>query len=223
MRLEVKGLVKEFPAPLFSGGAPLRALDGADLEADTGITGLGGANGSGKTTLFKTLAGILEADSGTILIGGSAASPERLRGIAAYCPANPRSFYFRLTASENLRFFGALAGLSPAEAAERAGKLAPRLGLSAADLRRRFDRLSEGNMQKISLIRALSRRAPILLLDEPFRGLDGIACRGLLELIAEAGRNSTVLVTSHSRELLAAAAARTLRIDQGRMPPGGPQ
>jgi ABC-2 type transport system ATP-binding protein len=223
MRLEVKGLVKEFPAPFFSGGTPLRALDGADLEADTGVTGVGGANGSGKTTLFKTLAGVLEKDAGTILAGGESAPAERLRELAAYCPANPRSFYFRLTARENLRFFGALAGLSPAESEARAAKLAPRLGLSAADLGRRFDRLSEGNMQKVSLLRALSRRAPILLLDEPFRGLDGIACRGLLELIAEAGKSSTVLVTSHSRELLAAAAARTLRIDQGRMPPGGPQ
>ncbi|MBI5744365.1 MAG: ABC transporter ATP-binding protein [Elusimicrobia bacterium] len=223
MRLEVKGLIKIFPAPPLSGGAPLHALDGADLDADTGVTGIGGANGSGKTTLFRTLAGILEADSGMILAGGEAAGPERLRELAAYCPSNPRSFYFRLTAAENLRFFGALAGLSAAEAAERAGKLAPRLGLAPADLGRRFDRLSEGNMQKVSLIRAFSRRTPLLLLDEPFRGLDGVACRGLLELIEEAARGATVLLTSHSRELLNAAAERQLRIDQGRMPPGGPQ
>lgn len=222
MRLEVKGLVKVFPAPPLSGGAGTRALDGADLELDTGVTGLGGANGSGKTTLLKTLAGVLEADGGMILAAGKPASPERLRELAAYCPANPRSFYFRLSAAENLRFFGALAGLPPAAAAERAARLADALGLSAADLERRFDRLSEGNMQKVSLIRALSRRAPLLLLDEPFRGLDGIACRGLLDLIAEAGRDSAVLVTSHSRELLAAAAPRTLRIEKGRMPPGGP-
>ncbi|MCM2266653.1 MAG: ABC transporter ATP-binding protein [Elusimicrobiales bacterium] len=223
MRLEVKGLVKVFPAPLFSGGTDLRALDGADLDADTGVTGVGGANGSGKTTLFKTLAGILEADGGTILAGGAVSGAGRLRQLAAYCPANPRSFYFRLTAAENLRFFGALAGLPPAEAAARAAKLADRVGLATADLERRFDRLSEGNMQKVSLIRAFSRRAPLLLLDEPFRGLDGIACRGLLELIAETGLTATVLVTSHSRELLGAAAKQTLRIEKGRMPPGGTQ
>lgn len=222
MRLEVKGLVKVFPAPPLSGGRGVRALDGADLEADTGVTGVGGANGSGKTTLFRTLAGVLEPDGGMILAGGEAASSARLRELAAYCPPNPRSFYFRLTAAENLRFFGALAGLSPAEAAARAAALADRLGLAEADLGRRFDRLSEGTMQKVSLVRALSRRAPLLLLDEPFRGLDGTACRGLLELIAEAALSSTVIVTSHSRELLAAAAPRTLRIEKGRMPPGGP-
>lgn len=221
MRLEVKGLVKVFPAPPLSGGADTRALDGADLDLDTGVTGLGGANGSGKSTLLKTLAGVLEADGGMILAAGRPAGPERLRELAAYCPANPRSFYFRLTAAENLRFFGALAGLSPAEASDRALKLADRLGFARPDLERRFDRLSEGNMQKVSLLRAFSRRAPLLLLDEPFRGLDGLACRGLLELIEEAGRGAAVLVTSHSRELLAAAAPRTLRIDKGRMPPGG--
>ena len=173
MRLEVKGLIKVFPAPVFSGGRPVRALAGADLEAGPGVTGLGGANGSGKTTLFRTLAGVLEPDGGTITLDGLPASSEKLRALAALCPANPRTFYFRLTAAENLRFFGALAGLAPAEAAARAVRLADRLGLAAADLERRFDRLSEGNMQKVSLIRAFSRRAPLLLLDEPFRGLAG--------------------------------------------------
>jgi ABC-type multidrug transport system ATPase subunit len=221
MLLEVKGLVKVFPGPVFSGTGPQKALAGADFEADTGVTGLGGPNGSGKTTLFKTLAGILEADGGAILAGGEPADARRLRTLAAYCPANPRSFYFRLSAAENLRFFGALAGLAPAETAARAAKLAARLGLSPADLDRRFDRLSEGNMQKVSLIRAFSRQAPLLLLDEPFRGLDGISTRGLLELIAEAGLSSTVLLTSHSRDLLSAAAQRTLRIENGRVPAGG--
>jgi ABC-type multidrug transport system ATPase subunit len=223
MRLEVKGLEKVFPAPAFSGGRPVRALAGVDLEAGPGVTGLGGANGSGKTTLLRTLAGVLEPDAGAILAGGESASPERLREITALCPANPRSFYFRLTASENLRFFGALAGLSPAKAAARAERLAERLNMPPAELARRFDRLSEGNMQKVSLIRTFSRKTPVLLLDEPFRGLDGIACRGLLDLIAEAGLDSAVLVCSHQRDLLESAARRTLRIENGRITNGGPK
>lgn len=223
MKLEVRGLVKVFSAPFFSGGAPLRVLDGLDLEAGAGVTGLGGANGSGKTTLFRTLAGVIEADGGAILADGRPASSGRLRELAAYCPPNPRSFYFRLSALENLRFFGALAGLPAAQALERAGRLAERLSLSRADLERRFDRLSEGNMQKVSLIRTFSRRAPLLLLDEPFRGLDGLACTGLLGLIAEAGRSAVVLLTSHSRELMTAAAPRALRMDRGLVLPGRPQ
>ncbi|OGR76395.1 MAG: hypothetical protein A2X32_12430 [Elusimicrobia bacterium GWC2_64_44] len=217
MKLEVRGLVKIFPAPPFSGGAPLRALAGASLEAGTGVTGVGGANGSGKTTLFKTLAGVLEADGGEIRAGGEPADSARLRELAAYCPPNPRSFYFRLSAAENLRFFGALAGLTAAQALDRALHLADRLKLSRPDLERRFDRLSEGTMQKVSLIRAFSRRPPILLLDEPFHGLDGLACTGLLELIAEVSRATTVLLTSHSRELMASAAHRSLRLDAGRI------
>ncbi len=217
MKFEARGLIKIFPAPLFSGGVALRALDGAAMEAAPGVTGVEGPNGSGKTTLFRALAGIIEADGGQVLADGAPAGPEELRKLAAYCPANPRNFYFRLTAAENLRFFGALAGLSPHEASASALALAGRLGLAQADLDRRFDRLSEGNMQKVSLIRTLSRRARLLLLDEPFRGLDAAACAGLLELIKETGRDRAVLISSHSPELLRAAAGRIVKMEAGRI------
>ena len=198
----------------------MRALDGLDLEAGTGVLGVEGPNGSGKTTLFKVLAGVIEADGGTLRAGDGPAGAERLRGLAAYCPANPRAFYFRLSAAENLRFFGALAGLSSRLALERAKRLAGELGLSAADLERRFDRLSEGNMQKVSLIRSFSRRAPLLLLDEPFRGLDESSRRGLLELIKKTGEVSTVIVSSHSPELLREAAGRIVSLAGGRIKTG---
>ncbi len=216
MKFEARNLIKLFPAPLFSGAKPLRALDGLNLEAGPGITGLEGPNASGKTTLLRTLAGIIEADGGLITAGERAAGPEQLRETAAYCPANPRGFYFRLSAAENLRFFGALAGLTPDEAAAAALALAGRLGLAASDLERRFDRLSEGNMQKVSLIRTLSRRAQLLLLDEPFRGLDAAACAGLQELIKENGRDRAVVVSSHSPELLRAVAGRIIKMEKGR-------
>jgi ABC-2 type transport system ATP-binding protein len=217
MKFEARKLAKVFPAPFFSGGAPLRALDGLDLQAGPGVLGVEGPNGSGKTTLFKTLAGIIEADEGTIFTEKEAAGAERLRELTAYCPSNPRAFYFRLSAEENLRFFGALAGLSADQALERGRLLADKLGLSAADLGRRFDRLSEGNMQKVSLIRSFSRRAPLLLLDEPFRGLDTDSQQGLLELIKEAGKDSSVIISSHSPELLRATAYKILRIEAGRI------
>lgn len=220
MELQARNLAKTFPPPFFSGAAPVAALAGLDLEAGPGALGIEGPNGSGKTTLFKLLAGIIEADGGEILAGGSPAGSQRLRGLAAYCPSNPRTFYFRLSAAENLRFFGALAGLSPALALERASALAGRLGLSAADLERRFDKLSEGNMQKVSLIRAFSRRSPLLLLDEPFRGLDAAACAGLLELIKEAARDAAVLLSSHNPALLRQAAGRTLALEAGRLKGG---
>jgi len=217
MLIEVSGLEKIFPAPFFSRAAPLRALTGVTLAVGPGVLGFEGPNGSGKTTLFKVLAGILETDGGTIAVDGQAAGSARLRALAAFCPPNPRSFYYRLSALENLRFFGALAGISPAQAVERARELGARLALAPADLERRFDRLSEGNMQKVSLVRAFSRRAPLLLLDEPFHGLDEKACAGLIALIAETGRSSTVLLSSHSRALLAAAADKTFRLEAGRL------
>ncbi|HBA60971.1 MAG TPA: hypothetical protein DCZ92_09160 [Elusimicrobia bacterium] len=215
MFIEARGIEKTFPAPAFGGGAGLRALAGLDLKAGTGITGLAGPNGSGKTTALKVLAGVLLADSGEVLADGKPESPERLRALVSYCPANPRGFYFRISAAENLRFFGALAGLPPAEAAGAAAELAPPLGLSAADLGRRFDALSEGTMQKVSLLRALSRRAPVLLLDEPFRGLDEAACAGLLGLLSGLSGSTAVVIASHDAALLGKAAGRILRITDG--------
>jgi ABC-type multidrug transport system ATPase subunit len=217
MKFEARNLTKAFPAPLFSGARTLRALDGVNFEGGPGVTGVEGPNGSGKTTLFRALAGVLEADGGQVLADGGPAGAEALRCLAAFCPANPRAFYFRLSAAENLRFFGALAGLSPREAAESALALAGRLGLAAPELHRRFDHLSEGNMQKVSLIRAFSRSPRLLLLDEPFRGLDAAACSGLTELIKESGRDRAVVISSHSPELLRAAAGRIVRMEAGRL------
>ena len=221
--LEARGLVKIFPPPPFSGGAGLRALDGVDLAAGPGALGLEGPNGSGKTTLLKTLAGVLEADGGAITAGGKPADPAALRRLSALCPPNPRSFYFRLSAEENLRFFGSLAGLEPGRSLELARELAGRLGLPGAELGRRFDRLSEGNMQKVSLIRAFSRPAEFLLLDEPFRGLDSAAVNGLLGLIEERGRRAGVIVASHSPGLLREAAGRVVALENGRLSSGGAQ
>ncbi|MDA8131133.1 MAG: ABC transporter ATP-binding protein [Elusimicrobia bacterium] len=223
MILEARGLVKVFPPPPFSGGAALRALDGVDLAAGPGVLGLEGPNGSGKTTLFKTLAGVLEADGGSISSGGRQSGPADLRKLVSLCPPNPRSFYFRLSAAENLRFFGSLAGLEPARSLPLARELAARLGLPEAELERRFDRLSEGNMQKVSLIRAFSRPAVFLLLDEPFRGLDPAAVNGLLGLIEERGRRASVILSSHSPGLLREAAPRVAALEKGRVRGGGGQ
>ncbi len=221
MLIDARGLIKIFPAPVFSGSRPLYALTGIDLQAGPGVLGLEGPNGGGKTTLLKTLAGILEADGGTIFAGGEAADAGQLRGLAAYSPSNPRAFYFRLSAAENLRFFGALAGLSPAQVLERSTGLADKLGFSPADMERRFDRISEGNMQKVSLIRSFSRRPALLLLDEPFRGLDQSACRGLLELIKETGRDRALMISSHNHELLREAAGRIITMEAGKIKDSG--
>jgi len=209
MLITARGLHKTFPQT--------SALRGADMAAGAGVTGLEGPNGCGKTTLLKILAGTLTADSGIVLCNGAEASPAALRSLAAFCPANPRSFYFRISAAENLRFFGALAGLSGNEAADRGAALAARLGLQGTDLAKRFDKLSEGAMQKVSLIRAFSRQAGLVILDEPFRGLDQAACAGLLGLIAETGGRNTVILSSHMPEPLRELGAVVIKMEEGRI------
>ena len=215
MKLETGGLLKVFPSPIFSGGRPFFALKTGAFSAGPGITRVEGPNGAGKTTLLKVLAGVLEADGGRISLDGLAADAEALRAAAAFCPANPRSFYFRLSALENLRFFGALAGLDAGTALARGRELGARLGLPAADLEKRFDRLSEGGMQKVNLLRALSRRAPLLLLDEPYRGLDAAASAELTALLTGASAGVTVLIAGHALPQLPGAAA--LRLEAGEL------
>jgi ABC-type multidrug transport system ATPase subunit len=219
MEFEARDLKKTFRPGFLAREAPVSALYGAGLVLRPGVFLLEGPNGSGKTTLLKALAGIIEADSGAILAGGAPAAPERLRALAACCQQNPRSFYFRLSTLENLRFFGALAGLTAPEAESRARELAARLSLSPKDLASRFDRLSEGNMQKVSLIRTLSRRAPLTLLDEPLRGLDAAAKAGLAGLLGEYGRDNCVLVAGHERPGLGAPPAGIFRLEGGRTVP----
>jgi len=198
------------------------------------IIGLTGPNGAGKTTLLKILAGLLPPDSGAFKLCGRAAGrlggwaagepgaedgSRAVRSMAALAEAKPRSFYYRLSARQNLEFFGALYGLSKDETAKRTKALSDMLRVSGADHEKRFETLSEGAMQKFSLIRALMRDFLVLLLDEPARSLDGASAAALLAFIKDlaAAREKTVIYASHDLRELAAVSDRTLVLKNGRL------
>lgn len=162
------------------------------------VVGLLGPNGAGKTTTLRMLSTTLRPTSGTARIAGYdvVREPDKVRPSLGVLPTDP-GLYGRLTAEENLRFFGRLAGLSGAELERRIDRLLKWLGMDE-HRKRRTEGFSKGMRQKIALARSILHEPPVLILDEPTAGLDVSAARTIIDFIQEskaAGR--TVLFSSH--------------------------
>ena len=177
----------------------VEALRDVSFEIKTGeIFGLIGRNGAGKTTLTKIIATLVQPTSGQVSVKGfdSVVDEVRVRSLVGLATAEERSFYWRLTAEQNLMFFARLYGMKDAEARKRIGELFEKLNLT--DLaKRRFSELSTGNKQRLAVARAILPSPPILLLDEPTRSLDPLAAQAMRELILSL-KNVSILLTSHN-------------------------
>jgi sodium transport system ATP-binding protein len=182
--IEVCGLAKAFPAPGGGPSAAVRAVQGLDFIArDACITGLLGQNGAGKTTTLRIVAGLLEADAGEVRVDGRSVRGERREALARLgVLGDARGLYPRLTALENIVYFGRLHGLDAARATARARTLAAALGLESL-LDRRTEGFSQGERLKTALARALVHDPPNVVLDEPTNGLDVQATRALREAL----------------------------------------
>lgn len=195
---------------LFNPASPeVPALRGVSLRVEPGeIVGLKGRNGAGKTTLLKIVAGALYADGGSVSVLGRSLpeEEEEIKGRVVYVGPEERSFYFRLTAAQNLKFFLSLHRPPPSPAAVdrwvEAFSIAP-------FVHRRFDSLSTGERQKVALVRAFAMDAPLYLLDEPFRSLDDTGLARLGEVLREFKGRKTVLIASPQEHALLSACTRT--------------
>jgi ABC-2 type transport system ATP-binding protein len=192
------------------------ALDGLTLTVPAGnLFGLLGPNGAGKSTVMKIVAGLLALDSGEVRWRGNpVGQAERLR--FGYLPEE-RGLYAKMKVLDQLVYFGRLYGMNRSEAAVAAQSWLTRLGVvDRAD--DRVEALSLGNQQRVQLAAALVHDPELLILDEPFSGLDPVAVDALSEVLKErVAAGVTVLFSSHQLDLVEDLCESVAIIDHGRL------
>ena len=212
-------IVVEDVAKAFGRRGAIRAVDGVSFVApDAEITGLLGPNGAGKTTLLRMLATLVVPDRGRARVGEFDVVLDRYavrRRIGVLSDA--RGLYPRLTARENIRYFGELHGLRGGALARRVDTLLGVLAMNdIAD--RRAQGFSHGERMKTAIARALVHDPDTILLDEPTNGLDIMSVRGLrdqLKALRSAGK--CVLFSTHVMQEVAALCDRIVILGRGRV------
>ena len=212
-------IVVEALAKSFGKRGEVKAVDGVSFQAaDGAITGLLGPNGAGKTTLLRMLATLVTPDRGNARVGGLDVVRDRYairRRIGVLSDA--RGLYPRLTARENILYYGNLHGLAGSALDRRVDELVAILGLEAlAD--RRAQGFSQGERMKTAIARALVHDPDTILLDEPTNGLDIMSVRSLREqLKGLRGAGKCLLFSSHVMQEVAALCDRIVIIGKGRV------
>ena len=198
----VKRPLRRMVTAPFSAPERVHALKGIDLHVKTGeIFGLLGPNGAGKTTLVKILSCLVLPDRGRAVVGGEDVRHEnKVKPQIGLVHSDERSFYWRLTGRENLRFFARLYDVPGRRIDARIAELLAKVDLvEAAD--RRFSDYSSGMKQRLAIARALLHDPPILLMDEPTRSLDPASSLALRAFIRDElkGRDGkTILLATHN-------------------------
>lgn len=187
MELTLDHIVKNF--------GEKQVLRGISLKAESGrALGLLGRNGAGKTTAIRIVMGVFPADSGQVLLDGKPFDRNRVK--IGYLPEE-RGLYPKKVISEQLVYFGELRGLRTAEAKRQAKALLERLGMEEY-LNKKLETLSKGNQQKIQLAVTLINDPDIVILDEPFSGLDPVNAMLLKDVVREQiAKGKIVFFSSH--------------------------
>lgn len=181
----------------FFGRRRVQALDGLSFSLKPGeVFGLLGPNGSGKSTAFKIAVGLLRPTTGSVSILGHKPGTMAARRAIGFLPEDSTLLPF-LTAIETLKLHGALAGLSRADAASKAGELLERVDLAHA-AKRRVKGFSKGMQRRLGIASVLIADPDVYILDEPTSGLDPIGSVLMKDLIAELRTSGkAVLISSH--------------------------
>src|SRR6188768_1219535 len=213
MSLVIEGLAKRFGS--------VRALDGVTFTVSTGgICGFLGANGAGKTTTMRVVLGFLRADSGQATWNGRDTRlwPRRTWG---YMPEE-RGLYLRMPVLDQLVFYGSLYGMSRREARRVALDWLARFRI-AEHADRRAESLSKGNQQKVQFIATVLHDPDVILMDEPFVGLDPVNVDLLKAAFLEMrDRGKTLVFSTHQLEMAEELCESVAIIDHGRIVTTGP-
>ncbi len=187
MVLELRNIEKSFGEKKVLSGVSFSAVGGRAF-------GLLGRNGAGKTTSIRILMGVFPADGGEVLIDGAPIDREKIR--FGYLPEE-RGLYPKKEILDQLVYFAELKGMDRPSAVRAVDRWLERLGMSEYRTKR-LDTLSKGNQQKIQLITALAHDPDIIVLDEPFSGLDPVNAMLLKDVVREEiARGKIVLFSSH--------------------------
>lgn len=205
--LEIHGIRKTFGDKI--------AIESLDLSIPTGATyGLIGPSGAGKTTAIRMIMSILFPDRGSISVFGKGSALDAKDRIG-YLPEE-RGSYRKMTVMAFLTYMGCLKGRTRAQAGGRADRLLGRLGLSDINAKKCED-LSKGMLQRVQFVAAIVNEPDLLILDEPFSGLDPLSVRLLKEVIAEEHqRGATIIFSTHVMAHAEELCQQIVMIHQGR-------
>lgn len=210
--VRITGLSKSFGST--------QALRDIDLEIREGeIFALMGRNGAGKTTLIKILATLYTPDSGQASVFGhdTVRNPRAIHPLISLSAGEEKGFYWRLSGRQNLEFFGALYNLTARQTRQKIVEVSSLLELE--DLDKRYDLLSAGQKQRLSLARAFLQDSRLIFLDEPERSLDPLARRRFRALVRRLSRDfeKTFLIATHDVHEAGELADRIAVLDKGRI------
>jgi len=191
------------------------ALAGMSFAVAPGVvTGFLGPNGAGKTTTMRAVFGLVTLDAGEVRWDGRPLTAATRRRFG-YLPEE-RGLYPDMRVGDQLAYLGRLHGIGPGAARRRAADWLERLGL-ADRIGSKLEDLSLGNQQRVQLIGTLLHEPAVLVLDEPFSGLDPVAVDALSRvLLTEARRGATVLFSSHQLDLVEHLCEAAVVVDRGR-------
>ncbi|MGI5892409.1 MAG: ATP-binding cassette domain-containing protein [Bacillota bacterium] len=209
MKLTIKNINKSY--------GKKQALNDVSFEMENGIYGLLGPNGAGKSTLIRILAGVIEANSGEVMVNGKnrRSCDREYRSKLGYLP-QLLNFYPEFSGLDYLRFVAALKGRIDSNTENKIKDLAEQVGLSR-DLHRKCINYSGGMKRRLGIVQALLNDPEILILDEPTAGLDPHERIKFRNLVSIFSRNRTVLLSTHIVSDIDSIAKQTIMIKRGRV------
>jgi ABC-2 type transport system ATP-binding protein len=211
--LVIRGVSKSF--------GDLQAVQSLDLTVEAGsVCGLLGPNGAGKSTTIRMIMDIIKPDTGTVSLLGET-DPDRRRDRIGYLPEE-RGLYRKMKVRELLTYFAALHGMEPRHARERALHWLERMELGAWS-EAKVEALSKGMQQKVQVIATILHEPEVVILDEPFAGLDPVNVDLVREILLDLrNRGVTLLLSTHQMEMVEKVCDSICLIHRGRKMLDGP-